>query len=90
MRIAVGDPVLAYLLAPADPPPNMGARVEVPYTRTVVSAWQVAVLEDTGNALRWVVSLESPVAAGDYNLVWRDGGPEPPASGEVFVPLMVG
>lgn len=89
MRIGLGDPVAAWLTAPADPPADMGARVEVPYTRAIACFWQPATLEDTGDSLRWVVELEPPVQAGDYNLVWRDGGPEPPIL-EVFVPLMVG
>lgn len=90
MRIGVGDRVSAYLPAPADPSPYyMGARVEVPYTREIVSAWFVAVVEDTGDALRWVVDLDPPaLGAGDYNLVWRTGDTEPPVM-EVFVPLMV-
>ena len=89
MRIGLGDPVSAWVYAPADPPPNMGARVEVPYTRAIATAWAPATLEDTGTTLRWVVELASPVTAGDYLLVWRDGGPEPPVT-EIFIPLMVG
>lgn len=90
MRIAVGDRVSAYLPAPADPSPfYMGARVEVPYTREIVSFWQAAILQDTGDALRWVVDLDPPaLGVGDYCLVWRTGDPEPPDT-EVFVPLMV-
>ena len=90
MRIAVDGRVSAYLPAPADAPVHyMGARVEVPYTREVVSSWQVATVEDTGDALRWVVDLDPPgLGAGDYNLVWRTGDAEPPEM-EVFVPLMV-
>jgi hypothetical protein len=90
MRIGVGDRVSAFLPAPADPSPYyMGARVEVPYTREVVSSWQVATVEDTGDALRWVVDLDPPaLGAGDYILMWRTGDPEPPDM-EVPVPLMV-
>lgn len=67
----------------------MGARVEVPYTREIVASWMVATVEDTGDALRWVVDLDPPaLGEGDYCLVWRTGDPEPPLM-ETFVPLMV-
>lgn len=89
MRVALGDPVVAWVYAPASPPPNMGARIEVPYTRAIATAWVVAELVDAGDTLRWEVELESPVAAGDYLLVWRTGDPEPPAL-EIFIPLAVG
>jgi hypothetical protein len=76
--------------------PNIGARVEVPHTRAIVSFWQPAVTEDNGST--WAVTLESPPDVGDYLLVWRsadpDGaqayapqGPYPDETYEVFVPL---
>lgn len=89
MRTALGAPVAAWVFAPADPPPNMGARIEVPYTRAIATAWAPAALVDTGDTLRWEIELESPVTAGDYLLVWRTGDPEPPDL-EIFIPLAVG
>lgn len=93
MRTALGDVVVGQLIAPADPPANMGARIEVPYTRQIVSYWQPAVFVDgldaIGNPARfWQVTLEGPPAVGDYLLVFRTGDPEPPEL-EVFFPLMV-
>lgn len=85
MRLALGDPVVASLQAPADPPPNYGARVEVPVTRAIVSFWVPAVIDLETNI--WTVTLESPVEVGDYLLVWRSGSNEEVP--EVFVPLMV-
>jgi len=47
---------------------SFGARIEVPITRAIASAWHAATLIDTD----YFVTLESPVAAGDYQLVWMD------------------
>lgn len=93
MRLALGDPVVATLIAPADPPPDMGARIEVPYTRAIVSYWQLATViegdDGFGNdTLLWHVILDAPLTAGDYLIVWRTGDPEPPDL-ETFIPLMV-
>jgi hypothetical protein len=64
----------------------LGARIEVPYTRAIVSYWREAVKDvETGV---WTVEIESPPGAGDYLLVWRTGDPEPPEY-EVFFPLHV-
>jgi hypothetical protein len=61
--------------------PRLGARVEVPVTRAVVSAWQTAVLADG----LWVVALDAPLDDGYYNLVWRS--PEEPPVFEAYIPL---
>lgn len=88
MRVPLTDDVVvAQLQAPAAPPANMGARIEVPYTRAIVSYWRPAVLDEVTNI--WSVELERPVDAGDYLLVFRTGDPEPPEM-EVFFPLFVG
>lgn len=88
MRIELGEEVFASLPASATPEPHYGARVEIPYTRAIATAWQPAELIDDGDALTWQVHLESPVDVGDYILCWRSGDPDP--APEVFVPLMVG
>lgn len=81
---AVGTPITSSLVNPAGGIANLGARIEVPITRAIASAWQPAVLD----GVLWTVTVEPPVAPGDYQFVWRDGGPEPPAF-EAFVPLFV-
>lgn len=63
---------------------GLGARVEVPVTRAIASAWQPATL--VGDT--WTVTLDRPLDAGDYLLVWRTNDPEPPDY-ETFVPLAV-
>jgi hypothetical protein len=81
MHVALGADVVATLLTPPGPPEGYGARIEVPVTRAIASAWREAVLTD----VTWTVTLDSPVAAGDYQLVWIDnmGG------NEIFIPLFV-
>ena len=62
----------------------LGARVEVPITRAIVSAWRQATLAGS----IWSVTLDAPLDAGDYQLVWRTGDAEPPVY-ETFIPLIV-
>ena len=73
------------------PPPTYGARIEVPITREIVSYWKPGVLTDAtaDEDAFWTVSLDSPITAGDYNLVWV--AQEDPAEGwpDQFVPLFV-
>ncbi len=90
MLATLGDDLVATLIAPSVLPAYpMGARVEVPYTRAIVAFWREAVLDPTGNF--WTVTFpveQDALAVGEYNLVWRDSGPEPPEL-EVFIPLAV-
>jgi hypothetical protein len=60
----------------------LGARVEDPDTRAVVSAWTQAAL----GAGVWTVTLNSPFSDGLYNLVWRTSDPDPPQF-EKFIPI---
>lgn len=87
MQVTLGADVVATLVAPGVlPAATMGARIEVPITRAIVAYWRPAAYdEETG---LWTVVVESPVALGDYNLVWRTNDPEPPEL-EVFIPLGV-
>lgn len=86
MQVAVTSPSLtATLLAPADVG-GLGARVEVPFTRAIVSAWHAAAWDPVSGV--WSVTLDTPPAQGEFNLVWRTGDPEPPAY-EAFIPLSV-
>jgi hypothetical protein len=61
----------------------LGARIEVPVTRAIVSRWRLAT-PIAGGA--WQVALDVPVAAGSYLVAWRTPDPEPPAY-EAFTPL---
>lgn len=83
MQAVVGQPFQATLPAPPGVV-GLGARIEQPVTRAVVAAWRAATL-DAGTGV-WTVSMDAPVAAGDYELVWRTGDPEPPDY-ETFIPL---
>src|SRR5262245_49789003 len=91
MHSTLGEPVVATLPV-TGPPPFYGARIERPVTREIVSYWQPAVLTDaTADAdAFWTVTLESPVDAGDYLLVWVPREDESsPGWREVFTPLVV-
>jgi len=88
LQAIANQPFVATLIDPAglsgDWP--LGARIEVPVTREIVSYWRVASLSASGD--QWQVATEAPITAGDYNLVWRTGDPEPPEY-ETFIPLHV-
>lgn len=84
MQVPLGQPFTTSLVDPPGSIRDLGARVEVPVTRAIVSYWVAATL--TG-AL-WTITLDPPLSPGDYQLVWRDSGPEPPEF-EAFIPLVV-
>jgi hypothetical protein len=84
MSVVAGQPFTTTLVDPGGLTSGVGARVEVPVTRAIVSMWVAGTL----SGFLWSVTLDAPLDAGDYNLVWRDSGPEPPAY-EIFVPLFV-
>ena len=87
MQATLGVDVVATLVAPSVLPAYpMGARIEVPYTRQIVSYWRPAAYDDVTGL--WTVVIETPPTTGGYLLVWRDSGPEPPEM-EVFIPLAV-
>ena len=81
--VVAGDPFVATLIDPPEAPATFGARVEVPLTRAIVSAYHLAVLD----AGVWTVELDAPLTAGEYLLVWRTPDPEPPDV-EVMLPLV--
>lgn len=83
MLAVAGQPFDVYL-----PPPSgilaLGARVEVPISRAIVTAYAAAALVEGV----WHVTLVAPAPPGLYLLVWRTPDPEPPEY-ETFVPLSV-
>lgn len=83
MQVTAGQPFTSTLVDPAGLTNPLGARVEVPVTRAIVSAYQLA----TRDGAAWTVELDGPLEAGEYQLVWRTNDPEPPEF-ETFVPLI--
>jgi hypothetical protein len=63
---------------------TLGARIEVPVTRAIASAWRPATLVGA----TWTVTVDGPLVVGDYLFVWRTDDAEPPFF-ETFLPLMV-
>lgn len=84
MEAVAGQPFTATLIDPAGSVTDLGARIEVPVTRAIVSAWVAASLDGA----TWTVEIDAPLNAGDFNLVWRTGDPEPPEY-ETYIPLHV-
>lgn len=85
MQGTVGQTITSTLVNPPGDIGNLGARIEVPITRAIASAWQPAVL----NGVTWTVTLEAPVAAGDYQWVWRTNDNAEPPAFEAMIPLVV-
>jgi hypothetical protein len=83
MQAITGMPVVATLPSPSFTG-GLGARIEVPVTRAIVSAFTLAVAADA----LWTVTLDPPPTAGDYLLVWRTDEADP-VSFEAFVPLVM-
>lgn len=84
MQAVLGQPIIATLPSPPGLTGGLGARIEVPVTRAIASAWEPALLD----ADMWMVTVESPLTAGDYQFVWRTDDAEPPEY-EAFIPLTV-
>ena len=90
MHTVLGDSIVATLPA-VGPPPTYGARIEIPVTREIVSAWTPGVLTDATATVDafWTVTLESPGAGGDYCIVWVTQEAEEEGWPDQFVPLFV-
>lgn len=54
---------------------RLGARIEVPGTRAIVSAWQDAAYDATTG--RWTAVIDAPPGPGTFNLVWLTADAEP-------------
>jgi len=98
MWVIAGQPFTASLVDPGGlTDVNLGARIEVPVTRAIVTYWQPATLA----GYTWGLTLDSPplapanpgadpamdsaLAAREFELVWMDDL-EPPTV-EIFTPL---
>lgn len=84
-QVGVGAQITASL---ADPPGGLhnplGARVEVPVTRAIVSPYQGAAL--SGGV--WTVTLDGVLSPGFFNFVWLTSDAEPPEY-EVTIPIQI-
>ena len=86
-QVPAGQAITASI---ADPPGGippgdvLGARVEVPVSRAIASAYVLGVL----SAGVWTVTLQQIPDTGSFNFVWRTNDPEPPDY-EVFIPLTI-
>jgi hypothetical protein len=86
--VGVGQPILTTLVGPSWPLRyKVGARIEVPYTRQIVSRWREAEHDEPANT--WTVTLDGVQAQGTYQLVWMTSDPKPPEL-RIFLPLLVG
>lgn len=85
--VAIAGAGRTFITTLVTPPSSMlggyglGARVEEPITRAIVSSFHMATL--TGAI--WSVSLDSPLQPGNYDLVWMT--PNDPPSFIAFAPL---
>lgn len=80
----VGSTFTAALVVPPNTfTGNLGARVEAPGTRAIVTAWQRASV--TGDM--YTVTLEAPVATGPYQVVWMTDE-SVTSFGPMFIPLI--
>jgi hypothetical protein len=84
MLATLGQPITATLVDVAGGITGLGARIEVPVTRAIASAFVAA----TKLGAVWTVTIDPPVAGGAYQFVWRTSDPEPPDF-EAFIPLTV-
>jgi hypothetical protein len=84
MAVAAGTQFTAYLADPGGRTAGVGARIEVPVTRQIVSAWVAGTLDNTG---MWSAVLDAPAQAGDYLIVWTTNQPTDPPPFPIFVPV---
>lgn len=82
MQVTANEDFTATIVDPNGNVEYLGARIEVPITREIVSYWRPATLD----GLIWTVDIEAPIEPGEYLFVWRTGDPEPPDF-ETFIPL---
>lgn len=83
MPVVEGTDFTVTLVDPGGIVAGLGARIEVPVSRQIVTYWRAATL--SGSV--WTVNLEAPPAPGDYQIVWMTT--EDPPVFETFVPLFV-
>ena len=101
MYVPVGQPFTATLINPSGlGGVRLGARIEIPVTRAIVGYWRPATLSGAIWSVELEAPPAEPerppelgddpflreaLKAGAFQIVWRDGGPEPPQV-EIFVP----
>ena len=89
MPVVAGQPFTVTILDGYPLSGVVGARVEVPVTRQIVSFWVAATLtpdSPTPGEGTWSATMDYVPEPGDYLIVWRDDQTD---SWEVFVPLTV-
>ena len=87
--VAVGADITAAIDDPPGefgPGVTLGARVEMPYTRAIVSYYQRATQDPQTRV--WTVTLEGVPFTGMFQFVWRTDDAEPPEY-EVMLPILV-
>ena len=84
MSVAAGTQFTAYLADPGGDTVGVGARIEVPVTRQIITAWVAGTLSDTG---MWSAVLDAPQQAGEFLIVWMTGGATQPDPFPIFVPV---
>jgi hypothetical protein len=84
VEAVLGEPVESVLAIANGDIERYGARIEVPVTRAIASLWTPASVWDE-NPAYWYVSIESPVEAGHYELVWMDEF----GANQVYIPLVL-
>lgn len=87
MPVVAGSKFTATLIGPGGVTSGVGARVEVPVTRAIVSAFKLAVIDNTGT---WtLIDQEAPLTPGSFNLVWMTTRGVEIDPFPIFVPLFV-
>ncbi len=89
MPVVAGQPFTVSILDGYPLSGVVGARVEVPVTRQIVSFWKPAVKASgpLPGESTWSVTLDYVPSPGDYLIVWRDN--QSVSAFEVYVPLTV-
>lgn len=90
MPVIAGASFTTTLISPGGINSGVGARVEVPVTRAIVSMFELAVLSAV-DGFTWTATLYAPMLAGEYNIIWMTTAPDEAQPGPfpIFVPLFV-
>jgi len=83
MTVAAGTQFTAYLADPGGDTVGVGARIEVPVTRAIVSSF----VSGTLSGAMWSAVLDAPGTPGEYLIVWMTTQPTDPPPFPIFVPV---